>query len=216
VSVQARTPRSLLGALRRRLRPSALERRVAAFGLARGDLAIDCGANIGNVTSQLARGGATVHAFEPNPDAYAVLERRFARTETVHLHPQAVLDRVGVARLYFHVDAVHDPVGASIGSSVLEFKGNVDAGRFVDVETIDLAEFVLALDEPVKVLKLDVEGVEGPIVDRLLDTGAIDRVATTVIELHDRHIPELRADYDRLRARLEREGLSERVLTDWV
>ena len=25
-----------------------------------------------------------------------------------------------------------------------------------------------------------------------------------------------RADYDRLRERLEREGLSERVLTDWV
>ncbi len=37
-----------------------------------------------------------------------------------------------------------------------------------------------------------------------------------MIELHDRHIPELRADYDRLRERLEREGLSERVLTDWV
>ena len=128
MSVQARTPRSLLGALRRRLRPSALERRIAAFGLARGDVAIDCGANIGNVTSQLARGGATVHAFEPNPDAYAVLERRFERTETVHLHPQAVLDRAGVARLYFHVDAVHDPVGASIGSSMLAFKGNVDAG----------------------------------------------------------------------------------------
>ncbi len=33
------------------------------------------------------------------------------------------------------------------------------------------------------------------------------------LDLHDRHIPELRADYDR---RLEREGLSERVLSDWV
>ena len=43
MSVRSRTPRSLLGALRRRLRPSALERRIAAFGLARGDVAIDCG-----------------------------------------------------------------------------------------------------------------------------------------------------------------------------
>ena len=42
------------------------------------------------------------------------------------------------------------------------------------------------------------------------------RLRPSVLELHDRHIPELRADYDRLRERLEREGLSERVLTDWV
>ena len=38
----------------------------------------------------------------------------------------------------------------------------------------------------------------------------------SALKLHDRHIPELRADYDRLRERLEREGLAERVLTDWV
>ena len=42
------------------------------------------------------------------------------------------------------------------------------------------------------------------------------RTSRRVLELHDRHIPELGADYDRLRERLEREGLSERVLTDWV
>ena len=207
--------RLLLRALRRRLRPTALERRIAAFGLDRGDVAIDCGANVGDATFELARTGALVHAFEPNPDAFAILEQRFAGMSAVRLHRQAVLDRAGLARLFLHVDAALDPVASSIGSSLLEFKGNVDPDRFVEVETIDLAEFILALPEPVKVLKLDVEGAECPIVHRLLDTGAIDRVATTVIELHDRHIPELRAENDLLRARIEREGLSARVLTDW-
>jgi len=42
------------------------------------------------------------------------------------------------------------------------------------------------------------------------------RLRPSALKLHDRHIPELRADYDRLRERLEREGLSERVLTHWV
>ena len=42
------------------------------------------------------------------------------------------------------------------------------------------------------------------------------RLRPSVLKLHDRHVPELRADYDRLRERLEREGLAERVLTDWV
>jgi FkbM family methyltransferase len=207
--------RHLLRAFRRRIRPTALERRIAALGVDEGDIAIDCGANVGDVTFELAQAGAIVHAFEPNPDAFAILERRFAGTSAVQLHPQAVLDRGGKARLYFHVDTVRDPVAASIGSSLLEFKGNVDAERFMEVETVDLAGFVLDLPDPVRVLKLDVEGAECPIVHRLLDTGAIDRVETTLIELHDGHIPELRAENDVLRERLVREGLSGRVLTDW-
>jgi hypothetical protein len=91
----------------------------------------------------------------------------------------------------------------------------VDEERFVEVEAIDLSEFVLALPGPVKVLKIDVEGAECPIVNRLIDSGAIDRTETVLVELHDRHIPELRGDYAALRERLRREELESRVLTDW-
>lgn len=207
--------RDVLRWLRRPLRRTTLERRIAALDLGPDDLAVDCGANIGHVTSELARAGAFVHAFEPNPDAYAVLEERFDGVENVELHRQAVLDHAASVRLYLHVDASSDPVGASIGSSLIESKGNVDTDRYIDVEAIDLAEFVLGLGRPVRVLKLDVEGVECPIVHRLLDTGAVDRVGTMFVELHDRHIPQLRADNDRLRERLRDEGLTGRVLTDW-
>jgi FkbM family methyltransferase len=201
--------------IHRRTRLSAIERRVAALGLRPGDVAIDCGANVGHVTTALARTGAWVHAFEPNPDAFAKLSERCVRMPNVELHPRAVLDRDGPTRLYLHVDAVRDPVGASVGSSVLPFKGNVDPDAYVEVEAVDLAGFVLGLDRPVKVVKIDIEGAECPVVHRLLDTGAIDRIGTVLVELHDRHIPELVRDNDLLRERLAREGLSERVLTDW-
>lgn len=207
--------RELGGQVRGRLRPSQLDRRVAVLGVTPGDVAIDCGANVGNVTAALATRGALVHAFEPNPAAFAILAERFTDVTNVELHPQAVLDHAGTVRLYLHVDAADDPVGASAGSSVLPFKGNVDEERFVEVEAIDLSEFVLALPRPVKVLKIDVEGAECPIVNRLIDTGAIDRTETVLVELHDRHIPELGRDYAALRERLDREGLAERVLTDW-
>ena len=211
-----RRHRALLRRLHRRFRPTPIQRRIAALDLGPEDLALDCGANVGDVTSELARTGAFVHAFEPNPDAYAVLAKRFDGVGNVELHPQAVLDRAAASvRLYLHVDAASDPVGASVGSSLLDFKGNVDTERFVDVEAIDLAEFVLGLERPVSVLKLDVEGAECRIVNRLIDTRAVDRVGTVLVELHDRHIPELRAENDRLRRRLERKGLAGRVLTDW-
>ncbi|MGH3065714.1 MAG: FkbM family methyltransferase, partial [Gaiellaceae bacterium] len=84
-----------------------------------------------------------------------------------------------------------------------------------EVEAIDLSQFVLDLDRDVRVLKIDIEGAECPVVHRLLDTGAIERVGTVFVELHDRHIPELRGENDRLRERLSREGLEQRVVTDW-
>jgi FkbM family methyltransferase len=200
---------------RRRVRPTATESRIAAVGLRPGDLAIDCGANVGNVTAVLARTGAHVHAFEPNPHAFSVLAERFGDAPNVELHDRAVLDRGGAARLHLHVDAEHDPLRGSVASSVLPFKGNVDAENYVQVEAVDLSEFVLGLGRPVKLVKIDVEGAECPIVHRLLDTGAIERIETVFVELHDRHIPELRHENDRLRERLVREGLSDRVLTDW-
>jgi len=208
--------RRALRGLRRRFRPTTIERRIAELGLRRGDLAIDCGANVGDVSAALARTGAEVHAFEPNPHAYSVLVERLGRKRNVRLYPQAVLDRAGRTRLHLHVDAVVDPVGASVGSSLLATKGNVDPDLYVEVETIDLAQFVLELDRPVKVIKIDVEGVECALVHHLLDSGAIERVGTVLVELHDRHIPELQAENQLLRERLTRDGLADRVLTDWA
>jgi FkbM family methyltransferase len=198
------------------LRPTEIERRVAVLHLRPGDGAIDCGANVGEVSAALARTGAEVHAFEPNPHAFSVLVQRLGRKPNVHLYPHAVLDRAGWSRLYLHVDAFNDPVGASTGSSLLAFKGNIDPERFVEVETIDLAQFVLDLDRRVRVIKIDVEGVECPLVHHLLDTGVIEQVDTVLVEVHDRHIPELHAEYQGLRERLEREGFADRVLTDWA
>ncbi len=170
---------------------------------------------MGDVTAVLARTGAEVHAFEPNPHAFAVLRERFGGTSNVRLHHEAALDRAARVRLFLHVDSGHDPVRASVGSSLLPFKGNVDPASYVDVDAVDLARFVLELERSVRILKLDVEGVECPIVHHLLDTGVIDRVETMFVELHDAHIPELREENARLRERLAQEGLTDRVLTDW-
>ena len=45
--------------------------------LKKGEIAIDCGVNIGHYTEVMARKGATVHAFKPNPHAFKVLKEKF-------------------------------------------------------------------------------------------------------------------------------------------
>ena len=190
-------------------------RRLERISLGPNAVAIDCGANVGDITAILARKGARVYAFEPNPHAFARLAVRFARAANVECIPRGVATRPGTQRLFFHKQANEDPVFWSTGSSFLEFKSNVDASTFVEVETIDLAEFVLSLDRPVDVMKMDIEGAECPIIEHLIDTGAIRRIRQLFVETHEHRIPELAEETQALRERVERERLGDVIDLTW-
>jgi FkbM family methyltransferase len=151
-----------------------------------GDLALDCGAHTGRITEVLAARGAEVIAFEPNPDAYAVLSERFAGHPRVRCVQAAVATTEGRAPLYLHARAAESPVARATGSSLLQDKGNVDPETWVEVETVDLDAFVRGLDGDVALLKLDVEGMELPVLRRLAETGTIDRIRHLLVEMHDR------------------------------
>ncbi len=184
--------------------------------LSPGDLAIDCGANIGWVTGRMLARGARVIAFEPNPHAFEVLKGAHAENPAADCRNAGVHDHDGHADLYLHHRAFEDEVHWSAGSSMLEFKGNIDPARSVRVEVVDLARLILELDEEVALLKIDVEGLEVPILNRLLDSGAIDRVRLTLVEAHDQRIPELKPETDALRDRLRREGRETSIRLDWI
>lgn len=209
------------GALVYRLKPGKAEhqRQVAQpefHALGPGDIAIDCGANLGAITRVLAAGGAEVHAFEPNPDAFAVLSRAVAGMGNVQLHQQAVLDRPGRLRLHLHVNYALNPERFSSGSSLIGEKRNVDDRAGVDVEVIDLVDFIARLDRPVKLLKIDVEGAEYDILHALIDRGVIDRVEKVFVETHAHAIPSLRETDARLRARLAETGLDGKIDLTWT
>ncbi len=180
-----------------------------------GDVAIDAGANVGEVTAIMAKTGATVYAFEPNPHAFKVLQKKFAGQSNVHCLNQAVLDHAERLRLYFHQNARWNPVKWSNGSSLLPFKKNVNAGSYVEVEAVDLAEFIRSLGVPVKLLKMDVEGVECAIIEKLIDEGLMKNIGCLVAETHEDGIPELRERTGKLRARIKAEGLTN-VNLDWI
>lgn len=186
----------------------------AALGV--GDIVIDCGANVGLVTEVMAAHGATVHAFEPNPDAFAALQRRFTNAENVILYPQAVFDKAGSMRLHLHLNYHLQPERFSQGSSLLADKRNVAADGGVEVAVIDFAAFVLSLPGPVKVLKMDIEGAEYAVLNRLIDTGAIDRIETILVETHAGSIPSLREADSALRQRIAAAGLGGKIDLGWI
>jgi len=198
------------------LTPEARCRRaLRRAGLGPGDLAVDCGANVGEMTAVLAENGAEVHAFEPNPHAFKVLTQKFARQSNVFCHHAAAGSAPGRQPLYLHENSGMDEVLWSNGSSLLPEKPNVDRERQVEVEVIDLAAFLRSLPGPVKVLKMDVEGFEVELINHLLDTRAADLVECAFVETHENKIPELALATEALRKRLAREGKNNFHL-DWV
>lgn len=186
----------------------------AVRGLGPGDVAIDAGANVGLFTTILARSGATVYAFEPNPDAYAALVRNTAEFPNVEPIHAAVTARPGRVRLYLHQWAAQDPVRWSTGSSLLEAKSNVSRTDFVEVEGVPLADFIRRIGGRVAILKMDVEGAEVEILNHLLDEGLHGAIGRAFVEVHDRKVPALAEPTRRLRARLREAGATQFRL-DW-
>lgn len=181
-----------------------------------GDIAIDCGANLGLIARILGAQGAEVHAFEPNPDAFRVLAERTRDLPNVKLHQQAVLDKPGSMKLFLHMNYDRNPERFSSGSSLIPEKRNVDETRGVEVEVIDLPAFIEALGRPVKILKIDVEGAEYAILHAMLDRGTIDLVEHVFVETHAHAIPSLRETDAALRARIAEMGLGKKIDLNWL
>jgi FkbM family methyltransferase len=145
---------------------SALERTgvydlIVAETLARladpGETAVDAGANVGVMSSLLARAvgpGGRVVSFEPHPEIFETLSGNVERWRSPGMAPVdprrlAVSSQAGSARL------AADPAtfAANKGTASLELRHD-DPANFAEVHTVRLDE---ELSEDVGVLKLDVE-----------------------------------------------------------
>ena len=217
----SKTLKRWFGAVIFRLRPGKAEQSrvvdIPAFHqLGPGDIAIDCGANLGLITAIMAKGGAEVHAFEPNPDAFAVLTSRTASMPNVQCHQQAVLDHDDTMTLFLHVNYALNPERFSSRSSLIAEKRNVDDRAGVTVRVTDLVAFIEKLGRPVKLLKVDIEGAEYALLNGLIDRGVIDRIERVFVETHAHSIPSLQPVDKALRQRIADLGLGGKIDLNWI
>ncbi len=179
-----------------------------------GDVAIDCGANVGLVTARLAATGAEVHAFEPDPVAFKVLSERFVKDANVHCHNMAVSSSDGVMKLYFREEREENPVSYSVGSTLIATKSDVRLSTFAEVRVCRLADFLKRFDR-VRFLKLDIEGAECDVLEDLIQEQLLHRIDLTVVETHEEWIPETAPRIARIRTDLENRGISN-VFLNWI
>jgi FkbM family methyltransferase len=179
-----------------------------------GSLVIDGGANVGRVTHAFRRCGFEVHAFEPDPYAAEIFARRFAGDTMVHLHPAAVGARADRLKLHRTTKFARKPRRATISSSLVHRPIHGDDFS-VDVDVVDLIAFIGGLGRHVDILKLDVEGAEVGIIERILDEGIHRDIGAIYVETHERFSPEIAERTQRLRDRIAAEGITN-IDLDWI
>lgn len=158
-----------------------------------GQLAIDLGANVGIFTERMAKTGADVIAFEPDPHAFRLMSARLSSYPNVRLVAAAAGAVAGSFQLYRHRDFDAAPDRRTTSSSLIAGKRNVDCAKSVTVEVIDFVEFLRDLDRDVALLKIDIEGAEVALLERLLADASAARIDAIFVETHERMLPDLAA-----------------------
>jgi FkbM family methyltransferase len=181
-----------------------------------GDVVVDCGANVGEIVKKFVAKGCAVHAFEPDPMACKILRERFGASSSVTIREVAVGSAPGRAKLYYHRERQNVPneVELTQSSSLVADKKNVSNADYTEVEVVDLGNFITGLGARVAVLKVDVEGAEGEILEMILKRRLYERFDVAFFETHENKVPSIRPIIARVRSELKRLNIGN-IYLDW-
>ncbi|WP_052248893.1 FkbM family methyltransferase [Leisingera sp. ANG-Vp] len=155
-----------------------------------GDLCIDLGANVGEISQRLAETGADVISFEPDPGAYEQLQAACGQLPNVELVHKAAGARAEQLMLRRSVKwSEDDPSGRTAMSSIVRTDREMSEDNGVLVEVVDLVAYLTALDRDIRILKMDIEGAEWDVLDALLAAPVLNRIDCIFVETHERFDP---------------------------
>lgn len=137
---------------------------------------LDVGAYVGDFAIPMRkRYGATVHAFEPAPDAFTELHARLGDDPGALLHPYGLAgeDRRATMALEGPGSTVYDAPG-TFGTAAVELRDIVTILDDLGLDDVDL-------------LKVNIEGGEFELFDRLMDTDSLPRFRQISVQFHEWH-----------------------------
>lgn len=152
-------------------------------------LAIDLGANIGEYSLLLAKYAKRVYAFEPDPWAIEKLRENTRHLDNVEIIQAAAGCEPGKVKLFRHPDFDGDPTIKSQSSSTIATKSNISQETFFEVYQVNLIQFILDLEGPVGVIKMDIEGAEVDLLEALFEhPNVLNKISYIFVETHEKKI----------------------------
>ena len=159
-----------------------IDKLVEDCNLQEGDIFIDLGANLGQELDVIAPMGVLVHSFEPHPELFKTIQKNHGHRDNVTLHNAAAWIYDGDITFFFK----NSKQQANGGASLIEEKTNINRSLKETVPCVDISRYLKEFSKPVKVLKIDVEGAEYYLLERLIKEKALDNIEFIYCEDHER------------------------------
>lgn len=173
---------------------------------------LDVGAHDGQTLEEVTKaeyGFDHIVAFEPMPQQFAHLIERFGCDSRVHLCRYGLSDVSSWSVLYGTNDAME--------ASIYAEKRDADQSVVTSCEFVAASEIVGGLPaDCVTIMKLNCEGAEIPILNNLVDTGAIFRLHNVMIDFDIRKVPGREHEEAKILERFREIGFSSFSLSDEV
>lgn len=155
--------------------------------------------------------GGVSYAFEPNIYLHAILARKYANNPDVVLYNKAVDER------NYRTKFLQDGSGI-VGQGNGIIADARDTQESYEVDVVDVSEIIESLIKEhgkIYLLKLDVEGAEFGIMEKILDKRLYEHIEYIACETHERFFSDGDAKIAHLKERIAKLG-AHNILLDWI
>lgn len=151
--------------------------------LNKDSIVLDIGSNFGVVLENLQDVNCRVYAYEPHPIFFSMLKKKYANNKNFILSDNAVWNKTEKRKFYFKRS--FDRLNG--GATLLAEKTNIINKKLnKEVQCKDVSEIIRVIGSDIDVLKMDVEGAEYQILERLYETGLYKKIKSIYFEDHSR------------------------------
>lgn len=192
------------------------------YEMGEGDVCIDCRANAGLFADCCLHVGASVHLFEPNGMLVRMLRRKYQGEKNVVINHAAVAAKEGRMKLYNPVRARNNIEFAASGTLVADYWPRAGKAAILEEEVavIDLATYMKSHfppgnTPPIRLLKIDIEGAEFDLLEKIINEKIFKLCKHIVVETHERMFPDGGKKLARLKAMISEHG-ADNISLDWV
>ena len=182
--------------------------------LQKGSLVIDAGANVGEFTKLFLDKGFKVHAFEPDTIALKELKKKCETSKELKLYEAAVGLKNERQKLYRYRKFDESNPYSTQGSSLLNYRSGKNK-PFIEIKVIDFIEYLKQQTDNISLLKMDIEGIEIDILNKIIDEGLHKKIKFIFVETHERFSHSLGVETAKLKLRIKKLKIRN-INLDWV
>ena len=186
----------------------------ALSNLNKGSYVIDCGANVGEFTKLFLEKGFIVDAFEPDPIAINELKKKCKNNKNLNLFRSAVGLKDNTQKLFRYRKFDENDPYSTQGSSLLDYRSGTNK-PFVEIKVIDFINYINKQKKEISLLKMDIEGSEIEILNKIIDLNMHDKIKYIFVETHERFSHKLGLETAKLKLRINNLNINN-INLDWV